>query len=117
MRSPVLAIRPVAEQSERRVCLARKKTRWKSRRSFHAFHRRSTAHYTAGFWIELALGLLVAILGWVLLHWGYGWVLDGHARAAVAMFVFLAIAALAYGGYGVHARHNTGHLVLWDRAH
>jgi hypothetical protein len=108
---------------------------------------RSTAMYGLGFWINVALGVVLVTSGWILLHWGYGWVLDGHARAAVAMFVFLALAAIANGGYAlagnktrdkvyaviyfvvggamlaaglwfvlVHARHRTGHLVLWIEA-
>lgn len=108
---------------------------------------RSTAEYTVGFWINVAGGLVLVTSGWILLHWGYGWVLDGHARAALAMFAFLAAAAIANGCYGmagrkssdkayaviylvvggamilaglwflvVHARHRTGHLVLWIEA-
>jgi hypothetical protein len=106
----------------------------------------STAEYKVGFWINVAGGLVFVTSGWILLHWGYGWVLDAHARAAVAMFAFLAAAAIANGCYGmagsksdkayaviylvvggamilaglwflvVHARHRTGHLVLWIEA-
>ncbi len=54
----------------------------------------SMSQYTTGTWISLLVGVAVVGLGWVLLHWGYGWVLQGHARAACAMFALLAAAAI-----------------------
>jgi hypothetical protein len=98
---------------------------------------------TLGFWINIIVGAVTVIGAWILLQWGYGWVLDGHARAAVAMFVLLAAAAIANGcswfgrsmTYGViyivvgavmmlfgiifvivHPQHRSGHLVLWLEA-
>ena len=66
----------------------------------------SVAEYTIGTWISLAAGLALVITASILLHWGYGWVLDGHARAACAMFLFLAIAAGANSLFGFKYQHT-----------
>jgi hypothetical protein len=50
--------------------------------------------YTVGTWINLGLGIAIVALGWILLHWSYGWLLQGHARAACAMFALLSAAAI-----------------------
>jgi hypothetical protein len=46
------------------------------------------------FWINVAGGLALALMGSILLRWAYDWVLEGHAKAAVLMFGFLALAAI-----------------------
>lgn len=62
---------------------------------------------SSGAWKSLAGGFVVVVLGWSLLHWAYGWVLDGHARAAIAMFGFLAAAALTNSVLGFKYGHTT----------
>jgi hypothetical protein len=57
-------------------------------------------------WISLTVGLALAITGSILLRWAYNWVLEGHARAALAMFVFLAAAALTNSVLGFRRRGN-----------
>ena len=60
----------------------------------------------SGAWKSLAGGFLLVIVGWSLLHWAYGWVLDGHARAAIAMFGFLAAAAITNSVLGFKYGHT-----------
>jgi hypothetical protein len=62
--------------------------------------RGSAPEFTLGTWISLAVGFAILVVGSVLLRWAYDWVLDGHARAACAMFLFLAVAALANSVFG-----------------
>jgi uncharacterized membrane protein len=45
-------------------------------------------------WLNLWIGLALAIAGSILLRTAYDWVLDSHAYAALAMFGFLALAAI-----------------------
>jgi hypothetical protein len=66
----------------------------------------------SGAWKSLAGGFAVVIAGWSLLHWAYGWVLDGHARAAVAMFGFLAAAAITNSVLGFKRGH-TNRVYSW----
>jgi hypothetical protein len=73
----------------------------------------SLAEYTLGTWINLGLGVALVIAGWALLHWAYGWVLDGHARAACAMFAFLAIAAIANWAVGFKGQGKAGQVYAW----
>ena len=61
----------------------------------------------SGAWKSLAGGFAVVLAGWSLLHWAYGWVLDGHARAAIAMFGFLAAAAITNSVLGFKRGHTT----------
>jgi hypothetical protein len=56
--------------------------------------------YTVGTWVSLSAGLVLLLVASALLRWAYDWVLDGHARAAGAMFLFLAVAALANSYFG-----------------
>ncbi len=51
--------------------------------------------FTKGTWINLGVGFAILLTVSSLLHWDYTWVLQGHAWAAVSMFGFLAVAALA----------------------
>jgi hypothetical protein len=66
----------------------------------------SLTDYTSGFWINLAGAAAVVIAGGALLRWGYSWVLDGHARAACAMFLLLAGAALTNCVLGLLKGHT-----------
>lgn len=69
--------------------------------------RSSTARFTPGTWMGVAGGFALALIGWVLLHENYDWVLDGHARAACAMFAFLAAAAIVNSVLGFkHGQTN-----------
>ena len=52
------------------------------------------AEYTTGFRVNLGLGAVVVAASWLLIVFRYQWVLHQHAKAAGAMFVFLAAAAL-----------------------
>jgi hypothetical protein len=74
--------------------------------------RRSTSEFTTGTWISLASGLAIVILGSILLRWKYDWVLKGHARAACAMFFFLAVAALANSVFGFRYQ-QTSKVFAW----
>ena len=68
--------------------------------------------YTTGTWVSLGAGLVLLVVGSALLRWAYDWVLDGHARAACAMFVFLAVAALANSFFGFKLR-QTERVYAW----
>jgi hypothetical protein len=70
---------------------------------------KSTTEYTKSFWYNLGGGFAFVVIGTILLHWGYGWVLDGHARAACAMFAFLAAAA----GWNCWCGFRYGHTSPW----
>lgn len=72
----------------------------------------STAGSTRGFWISVAGGLALVITGSILLRWAYSWVLDGHARAAVLMFAFLAVAAITNSVLGF-IRGDTNKVYAW----
>jgi hypothetical protein len=62
--------------------------------------------YTWGTWWSLVAAIILVLIGWILVEADYSWVLQGHARAAMAMFVFLAIAALSNGILGM-VKHYT----------
>lgn len=62
--------------------------------------RKSTTEFTTGTWITVGAGFTLLVLGSIVLRWAYDWVLEGHARAACAMFLFLAVAALANSVFG-----------------
>ncbi|HLM19149.1 MAG TPA: hypothetical protein VK549_15115 [Acidimicrobiia bacterium] len=66
----------------------------------------SPPEYTVGTWVGWAIGLGFVIAGTLLLKYGYSWVLEGHARAACAMFLALAVAALANGIFGLTHEHT-----------
>jgi hypothetical protein len=68
--------------------------------------------YTTGTWVSLGVGLVLLLVGSTLLRWAFDWVLDGHARAACAMFLFLAVAALANSYFGFRLRH-TAKVFAW----
>src|SRR5215207_4461522 len=68
--------------------------------------------YTTGTWVSLGVGLVLLLVGSALLRWAFDWVLDGHARAACAMFLFLAVAALANSYFGFRLRH-TAKVFAW----
>jgi hypothetical protein len=70
--------------------------------------------YTRGTWWSLVAAIILVLIGWVLVEADYSWVLQGHARAAMAMFVFLAIAALSNGILGM-VKHYTkaGYAVVY----
>lgn len=72
----------------------------------------SAAEYTRGFWINLAIGGAAVVMGSVLLHWHYEWVLDQHATAACLMFGALAVGALANSAYGF-LEHHTSRRYAW----
>jgi FtsH-binding integral membrane protein len=72
----------------------------------------SKSEYTRGFWISVAGGLVLAITGSILLRWAYSWVLDGHARAALLMFAFLAVAAITNSVLGFR-RRDTNKVYAW----
>jgi hypothetical protein len=62
--------------------------------------------YTAGTWWSLVGALAVAGLAWGLLEGEYSWVLKAHGYSALAMFAFLALAALANGVFGVWKKYK-----------
>jgi hypothetical protein len=66
----------------------------------------STDEYTTGTWINLGIGLAVVVAAWILLRTDYHWVLEGHARAACAMFGFLAAAAGVNSWFGFRNRQK-----------
>ena len=70
--------------------------------------------YTTGTWWSLVGAVCLVLIGWILVEADYSWVLQGHARAATAMFVFLAIAALSNGILGI-VKHYTkaGYAVVY----
>ena len=62
------------------------------------------SEYTRGFWVNLGFGAaLVLVLG-LFLEFGYGFVLMQHAKAACAMLVFLAFAAITCWAAGPKER-------------
>lgn len=71
----------------------------------------SVSEYTTGTWINLAVAAVLMVTALVLVKWAYGWVLHGHARAASAMFVFLAAAAGTNSVVGF--RDRTGKVYAW----
>jgi hypothetical protein len=74
--------------------------RWKS-------HAPNTfAQYTAGTWWSLAGAIVLLVVGWVLLVTAYSWVVQGHGKAAVVMFAFLALAAIADGILGLWKKYG-----------
>ena len=75
-------------------------------------HSGSIEEYTTGTWISLGIAFALVITGSVLLRWGYGWVLQGHARAACAMFLLLAVAAITNGVLGF-LRQHTKRIYAW----
>jgi hypothetical protein len=60
-----------------------------------------------GEWINLWVGLGLAILGVILVRWHYDWVKDTHALAALAMFGFLALAAIVNCVLGIKRAKTT----------
>jgi hypothetical protein len=64
-------------------------------------------------WIYLAVGLGLAVTGSILLRWANNWVLELHARAAIAMFVFLAAAAITNSVLGF-IRGDTNKVYAWS---
>ena len=74
--------------------------------------RGTPPEYTTGTWVSLGAGLALLVVGSALLRWAYDWVLDGHARAACAMFVFLAVAALANSWFGFKLK-QTERVYAW----
>ncbi len=71
----------------------------------------SVSEYTMGTWINLAMATVLVLIALVLVKWSYSWVLQGHARAASAMFVFLAAAAATNSVVGF--RNRTGRFYAW----
>jgi hypothetical protein len=76
------------------------------------FHSHSIAEYTTGTIVNFGLGLALVVAMSLLLRFDYSWVLQGHARAACAMFAFLALAAIANGALGLWRRHTTPQYAL-----
>ena len=72
----------------------------------------STTEYKTGTWINLAGGAVLVVTGWILLSWAYSWVLRGHAKAACAMFAFLAGAAVTNSWFGFKHK-NTRERYAW----
>lgn len=71
----------------------------------------SASEYTTGTWINLGLAAVLMVTALVLVKWSYNWVVHSHARAACAMFVFLAAAAGTNSVVGF--RDGTGRLYAW----
>ncbi len=67
---------------------------------------RPAVRFTVGTWANYGLGAAIVVAGSVMLHWGYGWLLDAHAYAACAMFVFLAAAGLGDCYFGFTKKHT-----------
>ena len=76
-------------------------------------HSGSTEEYTSGTWITLGIAFALVLTGSILLRWGYEWVLQGHARAACAMFLLLAVAAITNGVLGLRRQH-TKPVYVWS---
>jgi hypothetical protein len=71
----------------------------------------SVSEYTTGTWVNLGIATALVLTALVLVKWSYSWVLQGHARAACAMFVFLAAAAGTNSVVGF--RDRTGSVYAW----
>jgi hypothetical protein len=76
------------------------------RRSKRSNSTTTMKEYTVGTWWGLGGATVLVGVGWLLLVMDYGWVLDGHARAASAMIAFLAIAAIVNGILGIWKKYG-----------
>jgi hypothetical protein len=55
---------------------------------------------------SLAGAVVLLAVGWTVLLTEYSWVLQAHGKAAVAMFFFLAFAAIANGFLGLNKNYK-----------
>ena len=62
--------------------------------------------YSWGTFGTLAGAALLVGAGWALVLAGYKWVLQAHGKAAAAMFVLLALAAIANGALGLWKKYT-----------